>query len=393
MSENSISDLLLAVEQAFQDQQLIKLVLSKYAGSETNLQRIDIKMVSLRETLQLSFLYHYKTQDVTKNYSWIEAKSILTEFLGRQFKQANLLTTQQEWQLLVSKKGKLSLTVKKQTQAISKNLPVEHNRQKHRYLSLERAFWPFLGITDQQRQLIPAMSRKWSQINKFIEIFDNAISEAKLDLTQALNVVDFGSGKGYLTFAVYDYLREHYQNQATVTGVELRDNLVALCNKAVNACDLQGLQFYQGDVRSYQPERLDVMIALHACDIATDYAIHTGIRLQAKVIMCAPCCHKQLRPQMLCPTILKPVLQHGVHLGQEAEMITDGLRALLLEAEGYQTQVFEFVSLEHTSKNKMILAIKKSISPQKKAEILTQIAEIKKFYGIKEQCLESLLCS
>lgn len=393
MSINPINELLLAIEQAFQQQQLIKLVFSKYVGHEQNLQRIDAKIVMIRDELKLSFLYHYKTQDVTKNYSWLEAKALLQSLLEGAFKQVNVLTKQQEWQLLVSKKGKISLTSKKLDQTEEKVVTVEHNREKHRYLSLARPCWPYLGITDQTQQLIPAMSRKWSQINKFIEIFDRAIHEAKLDLSQPLSIVDFGSGKGYLTFAVHDYLQQHYQNNPQVTGVELRDNLVSLCNQAVNACQLSGLAFYQGDVRSYQPEKLDVMIALHACDIATDYAIHTGIRLQAKVIMCAPCCHKQLRPQMLTPAILKPVLQHGVHLGQEAEMITDGLRALLLEAEGYQTQVFEFISLEHTSKNKMILAVKKGISASRKAEILAQIAEIKQFYGIKEQCLESLLCA
>ena len=109
------------------------------------------------------------------------------------------------------------------------------------------------------------------------------------------------------------------------------------------------------------------MIALHACDVATDYAIHTGIRLGAAVIMCAPCCHKQIRPQLHSPVVLRPLLQHGVHLGQEAEMLTDGLRALLLEACGYETQVFEFIALEHTSKNKMIMAVKRQ-HPTKNAE-------------------------
>ena len=126
-------------------------------------------------------------------------------------------------------------------------------------------------------------------------------------------MVDFGSGKGYLTFALHDYLRQNLANQAVVTGVELRDNLVQLCNTAIKKRAIEGLQFYQGDVRSYQPDVLDVMIALHACDIATDYAIHTGIRLGASVIMCAPCCHKQIRPQLHSPMVLRPLLQHGVH--------------------------------------------------------------------------------
>jgi hypothetical protein len=140
------------------------------------------------------------------------------------------------------------------------------------------------------------------------------------------------------------------------------------------------------------------MIALHACDIATDYAIHLGLRAGAQIIMCSPCCHKQIRPQMQLPKLLRPMLQHGIHLGQEAEMVTDSLRALLLESQGYETQVFEFIALEHTSKNKMILAVKKqgaagAALAARRAEILAQIAEIKRFYGLREQALESLLAA
>ncbi len=134
------------------------------------------------------------------------------------------------------------------------------------------------------------------------------------------------------------------------------------------------------------------MIALHACDIATDYAIHYGIRANADIIMCSPCCHKQIRPQMHNPELFKPMLQYGVHMGQQAEMVTDSLRALFLEANGYATKVFEFISLEHTNKNKMILAVKKSQhNPKDSAVILAQIADIKAYYGIKEHCLETLL--
>ncbi|WP_354624073.1 methyltransferase [Psychromonas sp. MME2] len=134
------------------------------------------------------------------------------------------------------------------------------------------------------------------------------------------------------------------------------------------------------------------MIALHACDIATDYAIHYGIRANAAIIMCSPCCHKQIRPQMQSPELFKPMLQYGVHMGQQAEMVTDSLRALFLEAHGYTTKVFEFISLEHTNKNKMILAVKKSQKNSKvNSEIVAQIADIKAYYNIKEHCLETLL--
>jgi hypothetical protein len=148
--------------------------------------------------------------------------------------------------------------------------------------------------------------------------------------------------------------------------------------------------FKHGDVRSVAPSELDVMIALHACDIATDYAIHTGIRSGAAIIMCSPCCHKQIRLQIQSPTLLRPMLQYGLHMGQQAEMVTDALRALLLEACGYETKVFEFISLEHTNKNKMILAVKRA-APANPAELLAKIQELKTFYGIQEHCLETLL--
>jgi SAM-dependent methyltransferase len=145
------------------------------------------------------------------------------------------------------------------------------------------------------------MSRKWKQINKFIEVFDHALASAPVPAEQALRVADFGSGKGYLTFAMHDYLRNSLGREAQVTGVELRQDMVDLCNAAAARLEHPGLEFQCGDVRSVVPEAIEVMIALHACDIATDYAIHTGIRCNAAIIMCSPCCHKQIRPQLHSP--------------------------------------------------------------------------------------------
>jgi SAM-dependent methyltransferase len=207
-------------------------------------------------------------------------------------------------------------------------------------------------------------------------------------------VIDFGSGKGYLTFALHDYLHTVLRMEAKVTGVELRESLVDLCNATAVKMGCKGLYFLCGDVETYAPEFCDVMIALHACDTATDYAIHYGIRSQASIIMCSPCCHKQIRTQMHIPELLKPMLQYGVHLGQEAEMVTDTLRALLLEANGYSTKVFEFVSTEHTDKNKMILALKRRSGDKNSVlsqQALEHITALKKFYAIREHCLESLL--
>jgi SAM-dependent methyltransferase len=368
---------------------LIKLVLAKYVGSEAELQRIIIKPVTVKDQPCLSFVYRYKTRDITKNHPLAEAQALIASLLPESFKNAHLLSLTDEVQLEFSKKGKSTLFRNKAQQ--QREAPTaEHDREKKRYLELSRPFLTDLGVTNKQHELIPAMSRKWKQINKFIEVFSHALATSPIKLDTPVAVADFGSGKGYLTFAIHDYLRNTLQVEGNVTGVELREDMVTLCNNAATRLEHPGLVFKCGDVRSVAPSQLDVMIALHACDVATDYAIHTGIRSGASIIMCSPCCHKQIRLQIQSPTLLKPMLQYGLHMGQQAEMVTDALRALLLEACGYETKVFEFISLEHTNKNKMILAVKRATATDP-AELLAKIQELKVFYGIQEQCLERLL--
>src|SRR5690554_1790972 len=384
-----IAQLLESLSQSIEQQSFERLILSRYRG-EKDLQRIVIRLILLQETPHLSFVFSHKTKDITKNYTVDKALELLKSLLGGSFKQANVLTQTHEIQLSFSKKGKSLYRQKLLTVESKAQQSTEHNRDKHRFISLDRPFLRELGITDQQHRVIPAMSRKWRQINKFIEIVAAALKSTGLDQRESLHIADFGSGKAYLSFAVHDYLSNTLGLNVQITGVELRQPLVDLCNKVVEKLELEGIKFEQGDVEHYQARGLDVMIALHACDTATDYAIHMGIRAGAEVIICSPCCHKQLRPQLQLPSVLKPMLSHGIHLGQQAEMLTDSLRALLLEANGYDTQVFEFVSLEHTSKNKMILASKRKKSKDSQP-VLQQIADIKQFYGINEQCLESLL--
>ncbi|WP_440784380.1 class I SAM-dependent methyltransferase [Pseudomonas syringae] len=368
---------------------LIKLVLAKYVGSEAELQRVIIKPLTIKEQPCLSFVYRYKTRDTTRNFPLAEAVSVIASLIPESFKNAHLLSLTEEVQLEYSKKGKTTLFKSKARQ--EREVPsTGHDREKKRYLELTRPFLTDLGVTNRQHELIPAMSRKWKQINKFIEVFSHALSSSPLTLDQPVKVADFGSGKGYLTFAIHDYLCNTLQAQGQVTGVELREDMVTLCNKAAAGLEHPGLTFQHGDVRSVAPSALDVMIALHACDIATDYAIHMGIRSGASIIMCSPCCHKQIRLQIQSPTLLKPMLQYGLHMGQQAEMVTDSLRALLLEACGYDAKVFEFISLEHTNKNKMILAVKRA-EPVSPALLLARIQELKTFYGITEHCLETLL--
>jgi hypothetical protein len=364
-----------------------------------------VRPLQLRGQDCLSFVYSHATRDITKNLPVPEGLALLQTLPGTAFRNAHLLTPTEELQLVFSKRGKASLITARvaaedATAAGEKPSPSmaianpTHDREKQRLLDLSRPFLSALGVTTAQGQLVPAMSRKWKQINKFVEIFAHALGESRLADADSVKVVDFGAGRGYLTFAIHEWLTHARGRGADVVGVELRTDLVSEANASIAKLKLQGLRFEAGDVRSHPDDgpsaAMNVMIALHACDTATDHAIHLGLRAGADIILCSPCCHKQLRPQLLSPHPLRPVFQHGIHAEQQAEMLTDSLRALLLEASGYDTQVFEFIALEHTRKNKMILAVKRR-TPRAADAVWAQIAELKGYFGIRDQCLETLL--
>jgi len=395
-----LPEFLALVSTAFETTAAAKLVLAKPRPADDELQRVTVRPVSLKGETFWSFVYTHQTRDITKNLAPADASERLRELLETRFQHAHLFTPAGEVQLLASKKGKRTLLRPKGAKpdaavAVDEaGPPATHDRAKHRYIDITRPFLAELGVTTPAHQLVPAMARKWKQINKFVEVLDHAIAASPLaDVRhprERIEVLDFGAGKGYLTFAMHEHLRHTLGLPARVTGVELREDMVALCNGAAERLALDGLRFERGDVSEHAAEAVDIMVALHACDTATDHAIHKGVRAGAAIIMCSPCCHKELRPQLLSPHPLRAILKHGVHLGQEAEMLTDGLRALLLDACGYDTQVFEFVSLEHTNKNKMILAIKRD-EPHDADALWRQVHEVKAFYGVRDQCLERLL--
>ena len=268
-----------------------------------------------------------------------------------------------------------------------------------------------LHILTREGKLNQDSRRKLKQVKHLFQFIEKPLMEM---LTQRLaqgntapiTLADHGAGKSYLGFMIHDLFFKpqqlvHGRSVGQVIGIETRLDLVAASQQLAQQLGFaEGMQFVNASVSQAAtdeslPEQIDMVTALHACDTATDHAIHYGIRGGAAIICCAPCCHKQLRPQLLQPHPLRPILQHGVHLGQEAEMLTDGLRALLLDACGDDTQVFEFVSLEHTSKNKMLLAVKRPqpLTAARRSELLQQIAGIKQFYGIRQQELETLLAS
>ncbi len=368
---------------------LLKLVLSAYHGPETDLKKLEIRLVELKAGRHLSFVFHHETRDLTRNFSIADGLTEIANRLGKEFRAAHLLTSKEDFHLACSRKGVARLT---RGAAAQPPAPAtQHNRAKRRLLDHRRPFLHALGLTDAAHVVKPSMAHKWKQINKFLEIFDHALAESPLAKQTTLDLVDFGCGKGYLTFALHDYLHHTCSRTVNLTGVELRPELVRLCSNVAEHEKCAGLTFRQGGLEDYAPSKLDVLLALHACDTATDLALHLGIHAGASLILCAPCCHKEVRPQLVAPPVLQPILQHGIHAAQTAELVTDGLRALLLEASGYDVKVFEFIALEHTDKNKMILGIKKTPSPTHTAKSWQQVAALKEFFGIREQRLEALL--
>jgi SAM-dependent methyltransferase len=201
-----------------------------------------------------------------------------------------------------------------------------------------------------------------------------------------------GCGKGYLTFAAYEWLSRHAQGSAQVRGIEARTDLVELCNRVANESSFAGLKFETGNIANVPVESTDVLIALHACDTATDDAIAKGIKAGAKLILVSPCCHKELRPQLVPPPVLAGALRHGILLERHAEFVTDALRAALLEWAGYDTKVFEFISTEHTAKNLMIAATKRSAGGgRSEADLATKVRELAAFYHVRSQRLAANL--
>jgi SAM-dependent methyltransferase len=370
-----------------------RLVLAKPRTKET-CPRITVREIVVRKEVMLSVVSSFPTNDITKNVAIDDGIQLIRTHMTTSYLRAHLTTSTEQIDLSANKKG--TVTIHRQGIA-NADVPVErgHDRVKKRFVAQDRPYLTEVGITDRGGHIIPAMARKWKQINKFVEILDGAIRSSALAEQPIVKVVDFGSGKGYLTFALHDHLSTSLGKQADVTGVELRADLVDHCNLAARRVSAESLGFVCGDIAtSLNVTDFDVMVALHACDTATDLAIHQAIVAQASIVVCSPCCHKELRPQMKFPDGVSAVFRHGVHVGLEADMVTDTIRALLLEANGYDAKIFEFVGLEETSKNKMILAVKRGVSDadgQQRAAAHREVAAVKSFYGVKTHHLETLL--
>ncbi|MCC3410951.1 MULTISPECIES: SAM-dependent methyltransferase [unclassified Microcoleus] len=392
MNINTQEQFELILGSSIENQEFIRLTLGKYRGKEDGLTKIIVRSVQLKSSIKLSFTYSYKTKEIVKNYLIAEGINLIKTLTGSEFMSIRLFSLTQDVQLEYGKDKKPKLKFIKPTFTNPVDtVPQEHDRNKKRYIQSENNLYlTALGITNSQGNIVKTMEDKFRQINKFVEIINSLIESSGLAAKSHISVVDMGSGKGYLTFAIYDFLNNILDKEASVIGIESRIHLVDFCNSVAQSVEFKNLHFKQGNISNYSAEKSDITIALHACDTATDDAIYKGIQSDSSLIILAPCCHKQVRKQIHPNMVLKDLLKSGILLERQSEIVTDGLRALLLELSGYKTKVFEFIAAEHTSKNIMIVGIKSNQSINKE-QILGQIQEIKKLYGIKFHYLETLL--
>lgn len=388
----NLDQILQYIQQSFNKHSLIAIHLSHYKGTEANLKRINIRKALVKNEYVLSFTYQYATKDIVKNYTlaesiqWIEG---LVKVEG--FRLIRLLTLDFDIQLSFMKGGRWDL---EKTNPSQNALPsMKHDKPKKRIIEAsQQLYLKQLNITDQNGQVYKSAQDKYKQINHYIEILSTLLKE--LPNHEVIQVVDMGCGKGYLTFAIYDYLNHNLKRPSRVVGVELRKDLVDLCNQIAHDSAYTGLQFEQGSIEAFDIPEINVLIALHACDTATDDAIAKGIKAHADLIVVAPCCHKQIRKEIKKNNVsndLDFLLKHGIFMEREAEMVTDGIRALILEYFGYTTKVIEFISDAHTHKNVMIVAVKNVKKESNQAAIKQKIIDIKSYFGIDHHHLEGIL--
>ncbi|NLR89883.1 class I SAM-dependent methyltransferase [Flammeovirga agarivorans] len=376
------------LKDSLKNNTFVKITLSNKRVKENDLKSINGKLVELKKGLHLSCLYRYPTKDITKNYPVEEVVEKVMKYLEENFYNADLYTVEADYHLLISPKNSAKLRVKA---ASTKEKPkLQHDKQKNRLIGTkDNVYLQELGVTTKEFKVKNSMQDKYRQLNKYVEIIDGILKNVKFDASY--NVVDMGAGKGYLTFGLYDYLTNVIKQKPHVIGVEMRKELVEKCNGIAERSKFDDLEFVEGTIKEAELPGIDLLIALHACDTATDDAIYRGIQAQSKVIVCAPCCHKQIRKQINPEDSLSKITQFGILKERQAELLTDGIRALIMEAYGYKTKVFEFITTEHTPKNVLVVGVQEEKRTTPKPEVVEQINEIKRIHGITSHHLEELL--
>lgn len=344
------------IQSLIDTETLTQAVLSNPRRKEDgSASKVKVKPVEIKGSLHYQFAYTVGAKELHDNLSPEAAIDRLADYLAESYRQGLLQAADGDYQILVSKKGKASILKKKPTKP---QADLAHNRSKS-YLLKEGEPAPFLvelGVMNAEGKVLAAKYDKFRQINRFLEMVEDVFP--LLPPGKKLRIIDFGCGKSYLTFALYHYLVFLQGRQVEITGLDLKEDVIADCRALAGRLSYEGLEFLKGDIADYEgAAEADMVVTLHACDTATDAALEKAVRWNAGVILSVPCCQHELYGQLEQP-VLAPMLEHGIIRERFAALATDSVRARILELVGYKAQILEFIDMEHTPKNLLIRAVR-----------------------------------
>ena len=341
------------------------IISNSHKGSD--ISKVKIRPVMLKDTLVFQVTEYKGAQVFHENYDKTQLIDKIENYLQNDFKQMELICITMQATVLVSKKGKV--TIKKKQIQSEKKVDLSHNKTK-KYILQEGILVPFLvdlGVQTKEGKIVRSNYDKFRQINRYLEFIADIMPILPKDRT--INIIDFGCGKSYLTFALYYYMKILCKRDIQVIGLDLKEKVIEDCNALAVRYGYDKLKFVTGDVSTYTGEgNVDMVVTLHACDTATDYAIEKAVKWGAKVIFTVPCCQHEVNMQ-ISNEQLQPLLKYGLIKERMSALITDAIRANLLEEMGYQVQVMEFIDMEHTPKNILIRAVKENDNKEKNTGI------------------------
>lgn len=335
---------------------LNKMIFGNLRKKSTLYKKVTIRPIRLQGNTLFQAEYYYEKKVIQKNLDWLKAKELAHQLIQEDFKQINIQTADEDIQILASKHENPKITRKQVTGRSLVNL--EHNLEK-KYVIPDKVPCDFLiklGVMSDDGTVFQKHYAKFRQINRYLEIVDDVMDYLPKTKEKPLKIIDFGCGKSYLTFGLYHYLKLIKGYNVEIIGLDLKEDVIHFCNQTARDLGYDQLTFLLGDIADYTSDHADMVVTLHACDTATDYALINAVKWKSKVILSVPCCQHELFSQIK-NDIHQPMYKHGLLKDRFTELLTDGLRGLKLEASGYEVSMIEFTSLEHTSKNIMIRAV------------------------------------
>ena len=383
------SQLAVLLGSILEEENLLGCTLSKLRSKQTPYEKVSLRPLELKGELAYQVTYHYGQKELHENLSAEQVEELVLDLMNGVFRQGHIFTPEADWQVLVSKKGAMKI-LQHEPSRKGQDVDLAHNRTKQ-YLLREGTAYPFLvelGVMNEAGRVLKKRYHKFRQLNKYLEVVEDCMPYLPDQGDRPLRIVDFGSGKAYLTFALYYYLVEHLKRDVQIIGLDLKEDVVAFCNEMALRLGFEHLRFYAEDIRDFKADdRVDVVVSLHACDVATDYALAQAVQWGAQVILAVPCCQHEVLGQL--EQTKEPVLlEHGILKERVAALLTDAARGKLLETQGYLVRVMEFIDLEHTPKNLLIRAF---LDPKtNKRQALEEYRSFATSWGIKPT-LEALL--